>query len=62
MLPDLCFSGLAYYQCHSWPHNPLHTCFRVHVITFYVCVFMCENKDDDDDDDDIGLAKIVKLI
>jgi len=43
---------LGYYQCHSWPCNPLHTCFHVYVITLYLYVFMCENKDDDDYDDD----------
>jgi len=52
MLLGLCFLG--YYRCHSWPYrpNPVHTCFHVYVITFYVCDFVCENKDDNDDDDD----------
>ena len=36
--------GLRYYQCRLWPCNPVHTCF---MSTFYVYVFMCENKDDD---------------
>jgi len=29
---------LGYYQCHSWPYNPLHTCFHVYVITLYLYV------------------------
>jgi len=41
---------LGYYQCHSWPYNPVHTCFHVYVITFYMYVFMCENKADDNGD------------
>jgi len=41
---------MGYY--HSWPYNPVRTCFHVYVITFHVYIFMCENKDDDDDDDD----------
>jgi len=39
---------LGYHQCHLWPYSQFHTCFRVYVITFYVYVFMCENKDDDE--------------
>ena len=37
MLLGLCFSGL------------LSSVTGVYVITFYVYVFMCDNKDDDDD-------------
>ena len=44
--------SVGYYQCHSWPYNPIHICFHVYVLTFYVYVFICENKDDDDDDDE----------
>ena len=39
---------LGCYQCHSWPYSPVHACFHVCVITFYVYVFMAENKDGDD--------------
>jgi len=33
---------LDYYQCQSWPYNPVYTCFQFHVyvLTFYVYVFM----------------------
>jgi len=51
------FVFLGYYQCHSWPYNSVHTCFHVCVITFYVHVFMCENKDDDDDDEIITVEQ-----
>ena len=39
-LLDLCFLG--YYQCHSWPYNPVHIRFHVYVINFYMHV-LCVN-------------------
>lgn len=28
----------GYYQCHSWPSNPVNTCLHVYGITFYAYV------------------------
>ena len=40
---------LGYYQRHSWPYNPVHTCTSI--LNSMSCMFPCVRINDDDDSD-----------